>query len=379
MAGSILWAPIVPNRSPWVHRASAHPSRHALISFGRASVVRSRSKSSRSWRINRSRTVPPTRYRRCPRSRNRAASGASSARTGSKRGGNIARKATGPPRTPSFGEDRLRQEVGGPGLQLLVANDDRGAVAQGGGTGRRVPSSGWRRHASIVRCAAASVAGPTNPTSPTWCCSTTRWSRRPATSRHGSTRPAPADAARSAPGRCSRPRSNRSSQSGFETIDRLALLETRLREQPTAGRPAPHQTTATAKARRRGRHRSTSVRTPVGQRPRRPRRHPARHAGASGPVDVGRPVDGGIRDHRGGRTRRLPATSRRRSDAATPTASAVPWWPTPSTGCVGAARRRAMVNTAFDNTAALALYESVGFRRRDDSLLILELRLAPLG
>jgi [ribosomal protein S18]-alanine N-acetyltransferase len=35
----------------------------------------------------------------------------------------------------------------------------------------------------------------------------------------------------------------------------------------------------------------------------------------------------------------------------------------------------AMVNTAFDNTAALALYESFGFRRRDDSLLILELRL----
>jgi ribosomal protein S18 acetylase RimI-like enzyme len=37
----------------------------------------------------------------------------------------------------------------------------------------------------------------------------------------------------------------------------------------------------------------------------------------------------------------------------------------------------AMVNTAFDNTAALALYEGFGFRHRDDVLLILELRLDP--
>jgi ribosomal-protein-alanine N-acetyltransferase len=36
---------------------------------------------------------------------------------------------------------------------------------------------------------------------------------------------------------------------------------------------------------------------------------------------------------------------------------------------------RAMVNTAFDNGAALALYESFGFERLTESLLILELRL----
>jgi ribosomal-protein-alanine N-acetyltransferase len=34
---------------------------------------------------------------------------------------------------------------------------------------------------------------------------------------------------------------------------------------------------------------------------------------------------------------------------------------------------RAMVNTAFDNAAALALYASFGFRPRDESLVILEL------
>ncbi len=37
--------------------------------------------------------------------------------------------------------------------------------------------------------------------------------------------------------------------------------------------------------------------------------------------------------------------------------------------------RHAMVNTAFDNVAAIALYEAFGFRQRDDSLVILELRL----
>jgi ribosomal protein S18 acetylase RimI-like enzyme len=36
---------------------------------------------------------------------------------------------------------------------------------------------------------------------------------------------------------------------------------------------------------------------------------------------------------------------------------------------------RAMVNTAFDNAAALALYASFGFRARDESLVILELPL----
>jgi ribosomal protein S18 acetylase RimI-like enzyme len=39
--------------------------------------------------------------------------------------------------------------------------------------------------------------------------------------------------------------------------------------------------------------------------------------------------------------------------------------------------RHAMVNTAFDNVAAISLYESFGFRQRDDSLVILELRLDP--
>ena len=36
-------APIVPNRSPCVHTASANPSRQRLMSEGRASVVKSRS------------------------------------------------------------------------------------------------------------------------------------------------------------------------------------------------------------------------------------------------------------------------------------------------------------------------------------------------
>ena len=39
----------------------------------------------------------------------------------------------------------------------------------------------------------------------------------------------------------------------------------------------------------------------------------------------------------------------------------------------------AMVNTAFDNDAALALYETFGFQHRPDPLLILELRLDDPG
>jgi len=38
---------------------------------------------------------------------------------------------------------------------------------------------------------------------------------------------------------------------------------------------------------------------------------------------------------------------------------------------------RVMVNTAVDNTAALRLYDGFGFRRSDDTLVMLELDLAP--
>ena len=42
-SGRRRWAPIVPNRSPWVHTASPQPRSRALTSGGRASVVRSKS------------------------------------------------------------------------------------------------------------------------------------------------------------------------------------------------------------------------------------------------------------------------------------------------------------------------------------------------
>ncbi len=89
-------APIVPNRSPWVHSASAHPLSSCFTSAGRAGVVASRSKSVRPSAASRSRTVPPTRYRRCPAAANRSRTGASSRSTGSNPAGiTLVRARTG--------------------------------------------------------------------------------------------------------------------------------------------------------------------------------------------------------------------------------------------------------------------------------------------
>ena len=124
---SRLRAPIVPNLSPCVHIASAQPPRQALISAGRASVVRSRSKSSRSCCTSRSRTDPPTRYRRCPRVA-KAASRAGRARPGPAR--NV--------RAASQGRLRpgpVRGAVGCGAVQCGAKRSRRTA---------RVPSAPWR-------------------------------------------------------------------------------------------------------------------------------------------------------------------------------------------------------------------------------------------
>ena len=61
--------PMVPNRFPWVHTASAHPDTTSSMASGRASVVKSRSRRRSARRVASgsatmaSRTEPPTRYR----------------------------------------------------------------------------------------------------------------------------------------------------------------------------------------------------------------------------------------------------------------------------------------------------------------------------
>ncbi|MET0909295.1 MAG: GNAT family N-acetyltransferase [Ilumatobacteraceae bacterium] len=175
---------------------------------------------------------------------------------------------------------------------------------------------------------------------------------------------------------------------GFETIDRLALLETRLH------RAAPGRTRAgTAPARR----------TPDGRRIRM-RRLRTRHLDDAAAIDrrafappwgndrsaladilhatpacrarsvsIGRDMAGfaitGVAD-RAGYLQRLAVdpTAQRTGLGRSLVADSLAWMR-------DRGATTAMVNTAFDNTAALTLYESFGFRRREDSLLILELRL----
>ncbi len=69
---SNFWSPfrqaMVPNRFPWVHTASAQPDTIASMASGRASVVKSRSRSSPATTsagsaTRASRTEPPTKYR----------------------------------------------------------------------------------------------------------------------------------------------------------------------------------------------------------------------------------------------------------------------------------------------------------------------------
>ena len=90
---SPILRPIVPNLSPWAHTASARSATSFFVSCGVAVVVASKSIWSRglaSSPSSRSRTVPPTRYRRCPACRKRLASGSISWRTGAKRAGIMA-------------------------------------------------------------------------------------------------------------------------------------------------------------------------------------------------------------------------------------------------------------------------------------------------
>jgi len=167
-------------------------------------------------------------------------------------------------------------------------------------------------------------------------------------------------------------------QSGFETIDRLALLETRIREQPAL---ADQRRTKPLRPRKLGDAADIDRRAfaPPWGNDRAAladilRATPA-HRARSMSVDRSMAAFAitGVAE-RVGYLQRLAVdpTRQREGLGRVLVADSLDWM-----------RRRgattAMVNTAFDNTAALALYESVGFRRRDDSLLILELRLAPLG
>lgn len=65
-------------------------------------------------------------------------------------------------------------------------------------------------------------------------------------------------------------------------------------------------------------------------------------------------------------------THRRQGVARSLVTDAIRWMHT-------AGARAVLVNTGVDNTAALALYDGFGFRRRDDELTVMELRLANPG
>ncbi len=84
---------MVPNRLPWVHTASAQPDTIASMASGRASVVKSRSRTPSATGASASatmasRTEPPTRYRVCPADRKRSESSAVASTKGCSRSGN---------------------------------------------------------------------------------------------------------------------------------------------------------------------------------------------------------------------------------------------------------------------------------------------------
>ena len=175
---------------------------------------------------------------------------------------------------------------------------------------------------------------------------------------------------------------------GFATIDELALLETRL-DRTASGktRTGPKSNRRTADGRHirarplRSRHLDDAAtidrrafETPWGNdRPALADILHATPACRARSISLDRVMAGfaitGVAD-RSGYLQRLAVdpTAQRHGLGRTLVADSLDWM-----------QRRgattAMVNTAFDNTAALNLYESFGFRRRDDSLLILELRL----
>ena len=209
--------------------------------------------------------MPPTRYSRCPRSRNRAASGASSSRTGSNRAGSIA------------GRLRARAQSG--------ADPERRARCAGAKRSRataRVPSALWRstrRSSAAVRARIGTLAVRTRRRPP-------RAARPP---------DGPLDDRRPAG-------SSRPARAAAGTIRTGALfpnsigpfLDCRVRDDRRAGaartpaRPAYHAG-AGADARACGPLRRCAnsmravridrpcVRSAVGQRPGGTRRHPARH------------------------------------------------------------------------------------------------------
>jgi [ribosomal protein S18]-alanine N-acetyltransferase len=185
---------------------------------------------------------------------------------------------------------------------------------------------------------------------------------------------------------------------GFETIDRLALLETRLETRPDRRAHAESSVTTGSRDQLTDRH-NARVRT----RPLRGRRLAeaatidrraftapwgndrtaladilqATPASRARFVAVDRTLAAfaisGVAN-RVGYLQRLavdPSTQRRGLGRAL-VADSLDWM-----------HRRgattAMVNTAFDNAAALSLYDTFGFQRRPDPLLILELRLDDPG
>ena len=165
-------------------------------------------------------------------------------------------------------------------------------------------------------------------------------------------------------------------ESGFRTIDRLALLETRLRRPPT---DVVDRRTKPLRARRLGDAAEIDRRAFAG-----PwgndrsaladilRATPAHRARS---ISVDRSMAAfaitGVADRVGYLQRLAVDPARQRGGLGRALVTDSLDWMYRRGATV------AMVNTAFDNAAALALYESVGFRRRDDSLLILELQLAP--
>ena len=149
-------------------------------------------------------------------------------------------------------------------------------------------------------------------------------------------------------------------------------------------RPATPHVTAAGPPPRRGRaRRPRGVRRPVGQRRRRPRRDPPGDAAAPGarPVRHRRPTDGALGgfaitgaaaghgylqrlavapDHQGqGHGRALVLDSLR-------------WMRARRLG-------HGLVNTAVDNERALGLYESVGFQRLPDRLVVMQFDVAAPG